>query len=325
MADYAVQPLDGAFGVEVTDLDLSGELDAAVLAELRRLFHERQLMVLREQEITPQRFLEFAKAFGAPQPHILAHLRHKDVPEILPLSNIFEDGKPIGVYDGAAFWHQDMAFEEVPSNVTIVHALEVPETGGETLFADMQAAYEALDEATRARIDGLRARHRYGNRADEDYRSRSKAMELTEEEQKQVRDVFHPLVLPHPVTGHANSGRRALYGVASTSRGIEGMEDAEARALLDRLAEHAAQDRFVHAHRYRVGDIVLWDNLSLMHRADRPRLGARHAALRAPHQHQGSGGLRQPLASDGKGRPQGRRPERGRSRVRRRSCRRPPW
>jgi taurine dioxygenase len=267
MAEYAVQPLDGAFGADVTGIDLGGEVAPSVLAELRRLFHERQLMVIRDQEITPERFLRFARAFGAPQLHILAHLRHKEVPEILPLSNIFEDGKPIGVYDGAAFWHQDMAFEEVPSNVTIVHALEVPETGGETLFADMWAAYEALDAETKALIEGKRARHRYGNRADEDFRTRTKAMELTEEEQAQVRDVFHPLVLAHPASGHSNSGRRGLYGVAATSRGIEGMEDAEARALLDRLAEHAGQDRFVHAHHYRVGDIVLWDNFSLMHRA----------------------------------------------------------
>ncbi len=262
MADYDVQPLDGAFGADVTGIDLGGEVGSDVLADLRQLFHERQLMVIRDQEITPERFLWFAKAFGVPQLHILAHLRHRQVPEILPLSNIFENGQPIGVYDGAAFWHQDMAFEEVPSNVTIVHALEVPEAGGETLFADMWAAYDALDTETKALIDGKRARHRYGNRADEDYRTRTKAMELTEEEQAQVRDVFHPLVLAHPATG-----RRGLYGVASTSRGIEGMEDEAARALLDRLAEHAGQDRFVHAYRYRVGDIVLWDNFSLMHRA----------------------------------------------------------
>ena len=262
MADYAVRPLDEDFGAEVTGINLAREVGPGVLAGLRRLFHERQLMVIRDQDVTPERFLWFAKAFGVPQPHILAHLRHREVPEILPLSNIFEDGKPIGVYDGAAFWHQDMAFEEVPSNVTSVHALEVPDEGGETLFADMWAAYEALDADTRALIEGRRARHRYGNRADEDYRTRTKAMELTEEEQKRVRDVFHPLVLAHPATG-----RKGLYGVASTSRGIEGREDAEARALLDRLADHAGQDRFVHAHSYRVGDIVLWDNFSLRHRA----------------------------------------------------------
>ena len=200
--------------------------------------------------------------FGQPVPHILAHLRHKEVPEILPLSNIFVDGKPIGVYDGAAFWHQDMAFEAEPSNVTIVHALEVPDKGGETLFADMWAAYDALDPDIRARVAGLEARHRYGNRTDEAYQTRGKAMELTEEEQREVRDVYHPLVLPHPVTG-----RPGLYGVASTSRGIRGMDDAEGQALLDRLTEHAAQPRFLHAHHYRPGDVVLWDNFSLMHKA----------------------------------------------------------
>ncbi|HUS52581.1 MAG TPA: TauD/TfdA family dioxygenase [Thermohalobaculum sp.] len=262
MTMFESTSLKDGFGVEVTGLDLSGDIHADGIAALRLLFHDSQLMVIRSQDITPQRFLWFARHFGAPQPHILAHLRHRDVPEILPLSNIFENDKPIGVFDGAAFWHQDMAFEEVASNVTIVHALEVPDIGGETLFADMWAAHDALDVATRDRIRDLVARHRYGNRADEHYQSRGKAMELTEDEQKEVRDVYHPLVLYHPVTG-----RPGLYGVASTSRGIRGMADAEAQALLDRLTEHAAEARFVYAHSYRVGDIILWDNFSLMHKA----------------------------------------------------------
>lgn len=255
------RPLEDGFGIEVTGVDLTTMEDSAV-AGIRRLFHENQLMVIRDQDISPERFRWFAQHFGSPQPHILAHLRHAQVPEILPLSNIFRDGKPIGVYDGAAFWHQDMAYEAVPSNATIVHALEVPDRGGETLFADMWGAWDALDDAMRARLDGLVARHRYGNRADEAARTRAKAMELTEEEQAEVRDVFHPIVLAHPVTG-----RRGLYGVTSTSRGIEGMADAEARALLDSLAAHSAEDRFVHAHHYRAGDIILWDNFSLMHKA----------------------------------------------------------
>lgn len=255
------QPLNDGFGVEIAGIDLN-DTNGASIADLRRLFHDNQLMVIRGQDITPDRFLWFAKHFGTPQPHIVAHLRHKEVPEILPLSNIFVDDKPIGIFDGAAFWHQDMAYEEVPSNATIVHALEVPEKGGETLFADMWGAYDSLDDALRGRLEGLVARHRYGNRADEDFSTRSKAMELTEEEQKEVRDVFHPVVLKHPMTG-----RKGLYGVTSTSRGIVGMEDAAARTLLDGLAAHCAQDQFVRAHYYSVGDIILWDNFSLMHKA----------------------------------------------------------
>lgn len=253
--------LGDRFGIEVSGIDLN-RIEGATIVDLRRLFHENQLMVIRDQDITPQRFLWFARHFGTPQPHILAHLRHAAVPEILPLSNIFEDGKPIGVYDGAAFWHQDMAFEEVPSNATIVHALEVPDTGGETMFANMWGAYDALDDGMRARLSDMVTRHRYGNRADENFATRAKAMELNEEEQKAVRDVFHPIVLPHPATG-----QRGLYGIASTSRGIVGMEDAVACQLLDQLTEHAAQEQFVQVHHYRVGDIILWDNFSLMHRA----------------------------------------------------------
>ncbi len=262
MPRYRVRPLGDRFGVEVTGLDLSAGIRPDEMAALRRQFHDSQLMVIRGQNIEPRRFLWFARHFGRPQPHIAAHLRHKEVPEILPLSNIFVDDKPIGIFDGAAFWHQDMAYEDVASNATIVHAIETPDRGGDTLFADMWAAYDALEPGMRERISGLVARHRYGNRADEDYRTRAKAMELTAEEQRRVHDVYHPLVLAHPVTG-----RRALYGVASTSRGIRGLEDAEARALLDALGRHASQDRFVQAHRYQVGDIVLWDNFSLMHKA----------------------------------------------------------
>ena len=177
------RPLNDGFGIEVSGIDLNATEDATIPG-LRRLFHENQLMVIRDQDITPERFRWFARHFGRPQPHIVAHLRHAEVPEILPLSNIFVDGKPIGIFDGAAFWHQDMAYEDVPSNATIVHALEVPDMGGETMFADMWGAYDALDAAMKARLDGLVARHRYGNRADEDYRTRTKAMELTEEEQK---------------------------------------------------------------------------------------------------------------------------------------------
>ena len=262
MGRYRIGPLSEGFGAEVTGLDLSSAIGADEMAALRRRFHDSQLMVIRGQDIEPRRFLRFARHFGRPQPHIAAHLRLRDVPEILPLSNVFVDGKPIGIFDGAGFWHQDMAYEEVASNATMVHAIQVPDRGGETLFADMWAAYDALEPAMRERISGLVARHRYGNRADEDYRTRAKAMELTAEERKQVRDVYHPLVLEHPVTG-----RPALYGVASTSRGIRGLEDGEARALLDALAEHASQERFVRAHRYRAGDIAVWDNFSLMHKA----------------------------------------------------------
>lgn len=255
------RPLNDLFGIEVAGVDLNDSDDASI-SELRRLFHINQLMVIRDQHITPERFLWFAKHFGTPQPHVIAHLRHKDVPEILLLSNVFVDGKPIGIFDGAAFWHQDMAFEEVPSNATIVHALEVPVQGGATLFADMWGAYDALDERMRARLDGLVALHRYGNRADEGYQTRAKATELTDAEQKEVRDVFHLIVYEHPATG-----RKGIYGVTATSRGIVGMEDADARVLLDDLGAHCAQDRFVIAHHYSVGDVILWDNFSLMHKA----------------------------------------------------------
>jgi taurine dioxygenase len=257
-----IHPLPEALGAEILALDLSAPWDEALIGEVLAAFFANRVIVIRDQRLTPDRFAHFARYFGRPVPHILSHLRLADHPEILPLSNVFKDGAPIGVYDGAAYWHTDMSYEAEPGAATLVYSIETPAVGGETCFADMVGAYDDLAEAMKRRIEGLTVLHHYGNRADLVEDSRTSASPLKEEQKREVKNVFHPLVLAHPVTG-----RKALYGVAGSSFGIVGLPDDEAHALLDELMAHATQAKFVYRHRYAVGDLVVWDNFATLHAA----------------------------------------------------------
>jgi len=258
----SARPLPEALGVEITGLDLSVELDEAVFRELLAAVVAHKVLVVPGQELTAGQFAGFARRFGWPQPHILSHLRHPEFPEILPLSNLFENGEPIGVYDGAAYWHTDMSYEEEPAFATVVYSIQAPAAGGETCFADMVRAYESLPEQTRRMIDGLTVLHHYGNRSEPEETARTSASPLSEAQKKEVKNYYHPLVRAHPI-----SGVKALYGVSGSSFGIVGWPDGEAIALLDELKAHATRPEFIYRHRYAVGDVVVWDNAQTLHAA----------------------------------------------------------
>jgi taurine dioxygenase len=258
----SVRPLPGVFGVEISGIDLSKPLDDETECEFLDLFHRHQLIVVKGQSLEFEEFDRLTRRFGRQEPHFLDHLRMRGHPAILMLSNVFENGRPIGVYEGAAFWHTDVAYRDPPNSATIVYALECPRGGCPTHFADTFAAYDALPAATKDRIDGLVVLHHYGNRADMDENSRTSAERLTPEQKKRVTNVFHPLVMRHPVTG-----RKSLYGVAGSSFGIVGMPDDEAIQLLDELKAHATKPQFVTQYDYDVGDVAAWDTYSTLHMA----------------------------------------------------------
>ncbi len=256
-----IRPLADALGAEITGIDLAADDQAGFQTVLSALL-DRQVVAVRGQSLSPAAFARFAAHFGQPQPHILDHLRHPEEPAILPLSNIFKDGAPVGVYDGAAYWHTDMSYEADPAFATLVYSIQAPEAGGDTRFANLAGAYDGLSDAMKKRIADLVVRHHYGNRQDRDQGSRTGASPLSEEQQAKVTDVFHPLVLKHPL-----SGRKALYAVSGSSMGIQGWPDDEAADLLDELAAHATQPAYVHGHHYAVGDLVVWDNYATLHSA----------------------------------------------------------
>lgn len=263
------------FGAVLSGLQVADEAPGTLRRVVEAL-HAHGVIALRDQRLTPGQFVRFARRLGRPQPHIKTELRHPDCPEILLLSNVFRDGRPIGIYDGAAYWHTDMSYEEEPASATLVHALQVPERGGETRFCDMVAAYDDLPPERKAEIEGLQVLHHYGNRSDPNEGSRTSATPLTEEQKRQAKNVYHPLVLAHPATG-----RRALYAVAGSSFGIVGLDDAAAVTLLASLQRHATQQRYQHAHRYEPGDLVIWDNWATLHSASlvEPATGAADTRL----------------------------------------------
>ncbi|HEV2362935.1 MAG TPA: TauD/TfdA family dioxygenase [Caulobacteraceae bacterium] len=256
------RPLSGSFGVEVTDLDVARASEDE-LRELASIFYRRQVVVLRGQSLSFEAFDALTKQFGTQRPHFLDHLRMRGHPAILMLSNIFEDGRQIGIYEGACFWHTDVAYEDPPNSATIVYAVRTPKSvAAPTFLADQFAAYDALPERTKRRIDDLQVLHHYGNRDDLVEGSPTAAERLTDDQKRRVANVYHPLVMRHPVTG-----RRSLYGVAGSSFGILGMPDDEALDLLGELAQHATKPEFLAKVDYAAGDLAAWDTYSTLHKA----------------------------------------------------------
>jgi len=254
-------PLYGDFGVEASGLDVSRGLDDEILTALSQALYKHRLLVLRGQDCDKDAYLAFGRRWGAPIPHVLDHMRMPGYPEMLVVGNTEAKDKKEEIRNGAALWHTDQSYEAVPASATMLYALQVPEGGGPTLYCDMVAAYRDLDEAMKARIDRLEVGHSYGAgkiRADE---LRVNPI-INDDQRGRVPAIYHPLVRRHHVTGEP-----ALYALGHGAFAIKGMPDDEAEALLDELKDHCLQERYIHAHRYQVGDIAIWDTFLTMHRA----------------------------------------------------------
>lgn len=255
--------LSPAFGLEMRGLDLAQPLPGERFRQIEKTFFAGQVLVFRSQRLSPRQFLAFASRFGAPEPHVIDQFHHPEHADILILSNRRKaNGEPAGLADAGTYFHTDYSYLEVPARCTTLYSIEVPKKGGDTLFANQYAAYDDLPESTKRRIDPLVALHHYGNRDELDERSRTVASVLSEEQKQKVAWVRHPLVRRHPVTG-----RKALYAVSGSSFGIEGMPEPQALALLDELKQHATQSKYQLRVEYGVGDVVIWDNASLLHSA----------------------------------------------------------
>jgi taurine dioxygenase len=245
----------GSFGAEAESID-------APFREIWEAFFAAQILVFRAQELTAERYLKFARQFGRPEPHVIDQFHHPEHSDILILSNVQQDGKPIGLADAGTYFHTDYSYLDIPARCTMLYSIQVPKKGGDTLFADQYSAYDDLSVSIKKRIDGLIALHHYGNRDDQDKASRTVASVLNEEQERKMNWVRHPVVRKHPVTG-----RKALYSVSGSSFGIEGMPQDEAVDLLDELKAHSTQAKYQYWLKYGVGDVVIWDNASLLHSA----------------------------------------------------------
>lgn len=255
-----VRPLGTALGAEFHDIDLAMCVEDAVFQQIQAAFLDHSVLVFRGQSLDPAEQLAFSERFGEPEQHVLKQFALPDHPNVFVVSNVMENGKPKGAVRAGQFWHSDLSYMERPTLASMLHAKEVPEVGGDTMFASMYAAYEGLSNTMRRMLDGLRAVHDY-TYAYERYFSRfSDRPPLTEAEISLVPPVEHPVVRTHPGTG-----RKALYVNPGFTRRIVGLSEAESDALLNFLFAHATQPAYVYRHVWRRGDLVVWDNRSTLH------------------------------------------------------------
>jgi taurine dioxygenase len=254
-----IRPLGETLGAEALGIDLSKPLDAATSAWVVRAFAENPVLVFRDQDLGAPELAAFGRRFGTPRLHSLIKYRHAECPEVSWLTNVEEDGKVdwYGV-KRATDWHTDSTYEDELPLLAILHAKEIPSAKGGTMFTDMAAAYAALPAARREQLAGLTALHgRHTGPAGERLYGDDKG--VTE---KQYREVAWPAVAQHPVTG-----RPILFVNPMHTHGFAGMPRDQARALIEELAAHATQDRFVYYHHWRVGDVLMWDERATMHRS----------------------------------------------------------
>jgi alpha-ketoglutarate-dependent taurine dioxygenase len=260
-----IRNLSAALGAEVAGIDLSEALPQAAIGAIEAAWRERLVVVFHGQNLTDPQLIAFSNNFGEldpPGPNPYGEPFNKEHPELNVISNVVENGKPVGnLGDGEAVWHADMTYVDVPPKAAVLHALEVPppEAGGNTYFADMFAAYESLPADLRKAIEGKIAVHDA---------SRNSAGMLRKGYQeiadvRQTVGAHHPLVRTDPKTG-----RKALFLGRRPNAYVLGLEVAESEALLDALWAHATQPRFTMCHEWKVGDVLMWNNLSVLHRRD---------------------------------------------------------
>ena len=250
-----INPLTEHLGSEITGADLASGLAQHVDA-LRATFIDRGVLVLRDQHLSEEQFARLGRSLGPIEPYesTVRQFLMPDHPDILVLSNMVKDGKPVGIRDAGQYWHTDRSYVKEPAWSSVLHAIRLPVdaegvTRGNTQFASTVAAFAALPEPMRNRLRGLQAVHRYIYR-------------YTKAPQDRLPDVTHPIVLRHPY-----NGRECLYVNKGFTAGIVGMAQAEADELLEQLYAHLAQPQFVYTHRWRLGDVVMWDNFATQHNA----------------------------------------------------------
>ena len=258
--ELELTPLSPNLGAEVSGLDLSRSLTDALKAEIQAAYHRHHLLVFPSPKLDKAEQIAFSGRFGDFELPVNKDYLGADYPELHVVNNIGPSGQPQSFEDienkGNYFWHTDASYMKRPSSTTMLYAVTLPKTGGDTLFANLAAAYRALPDATKAEIDGLQVVHSW-----EQSRVNSHSRLATDEEKRKAPPAVHPLVRTHPETG-----AKSLYLGNHTAHVVD-RPLADGRRLLAELLEHATQPAFVYRHVWRAGDLVMWDNRCLVHKA----------------------------------------------------------
>ena len=251
------RPLKPGFGAEILDVDLN-KADEATLNGVVDTFQKQGAILIRDQTMSPPDLMRFISRFGEPEDHTIKENTLPGFPKIYVLSNRIVDGKPIGAHNDGIGWHTDYSYKAEPVMSTMLYAVEVPAEGSDTLLADMCAAWNALPPERQAEVDGLVVHHSW--RHFMATREWNRMEDPSDELLADNPDVFHPLVRTHPA-----DGRKALFPSTGTVKGIVGMPNPEALDLVEDMIAFGTQERFVFRHKWREGDILMWDNRCTLH------------------------------------------------------------
>lgn len=256
VATLNVKELRPGFGAQIMDLDLR-KASNADRGDVVDAFQHHGAIVLRDQKLTPDDLMTFIAAFGHAEDHTLKQFTLPGYPKIYILSNRTRDGVPIGAHNDGVGWHTDYSYKAEPVMCTMLYAVEVPPEGSDTLLADGCAAWNALSSQRQAQLLPLRLHHSYQHFM----RTREYgAQELPEDIKRDNPDVVHPLIRTHPA-----NGRKALWPSTGTVTEVIGMPNPEGLQLIEKLVEFMTQERFVYRHKWKVGDLLMWDNRCTLH------------------------------------------------------------
>lgn len=251
-----IKPSDQGLGAEIKGIDFTRAIDEETKAELISAFSEHHVLSFRGQEaLTTDQVVAASRVFGPEmEPHAFTHFHHPDEPLVMVLSNRVEgSGKPKGMRDAGTFWHSDVAYKPKPAKATLLYSLEVPDTGGDTLFCNLTRAYDDLSSDMKAKLDGLKAWHYYAKLKRDVFESGKVSS---------PPECLHPVVRTNPI-----SGRKAIYITPAYTTRIDGMAADESDALMEEIFTHCLQDKYRMDYKWRAGDVVVWDNAAVMHSA----------------------------------------------------------
>jgi len=257
-----IRPLSAACGAEVSGIDIAHPLAPGDVEKLHHALGKHGVLLFRDASLTPEAHIAFSRQFGPLESHVVGEFNLADHPEIFVVSNVREEGRLKGAVYAGQYWHSDLSYMPRPSMGSLLLCHEMPEVGGDTIWANMALVYDSLSAPMKQFLGGLRAIHDYSHAYDTYFAHLKERPPLTPEQRAMTPPVEHPAVRTHPVTG-----RKTLYVNPGFTTGFVGMPREESAPILDFLFRHATRPEFVYRHKWRVRDLMFWDNRGTMHYA----------------------------------------------------------
>ncbi len=257
-----VRQVGATFGAEVTGMPIHGDVSPELLAQFVALLHRYRVLIVPEAAVAPGDLVAFSRRFGPLEIHSRFENTLPAHREVFCVGNVDRDGMKASFNRGVEQWHGDSSYRAKPSDASLFYGEIVPEEGGDTLFADATAAWRTLDAATRNRVEGLYGVHSLETLRQWGLRHNPERGQNVDDQAAAFPPVRQPVVRVHPATG-----AKSLYVCPAVISHIEGMDEAASAALIEQLIAHVTQPRFVYTHKWRQGDLVMWDNRAVLHTA----------------------------------------------------------